>query len=131
EEEESQSIKSPEDQDHAYTFESEDPLNPLDTKRIQTIRDVISAIMVQCKYKEEWKKKLKSAVYSKKYFSVCIGDSTILAASDKYNVPRSTLHSLVQNARLSLGRILPPQVDFDVVQIFKRTTIKNLIQQRI
>ncbi|GMS92804.1 hypothetical protein PENTCL1PPCAC_14979, partial [Pristionchus entomophagus] len=49
---------------HTKEFESGDPLDPLDLKRIQTIRDCAISIGNQSTYKGERKEKLKGAIYA-------------------------------------------------------------------
>ncbi|GMR60570.1 hypothetical protein PMAYCL1PPCAC_30765, partial [Pristionchus mayeri] len=85
-------------------FNSGDPLDPNDTKRIQKIKDVISVVCRGCCYPRKGKEKLRAALYG-----VCTGEMTVNAASNKFNLPSSTITPYMMKARSKLGSLLPPQ----------------------
>ncbi|GMS91951.1 hypothetical protein PENTCL1PPCAC_14126, partial [Pristionchus entomophagus] len=85
-------------------FQPGDHLDPLDTKRIQTIRDGINTIANPTSFSEERRKQLKDAVYA-----VCVGELTFTAASIKFEIHYATVREYVTRVRVHLGSILPPQ----------------------
>ncbi|GMT06302.1 hypothetical protein PENTCL1PPCAC_28476 [Pristionchus entomophagus] len=92
------------------TFVPGEPLDPRDTKRIEKIREVITAIVKRCMYQRTGKEALRAALYS-----VCVGELTLNAASNKFNLPQSTLHPYMFKARQRLGSVLPPQATAPVL----------------
>ncbi|GMT01440.1 hypothetical protein PENTCL1PPCAC_23614, partial [Pristionchus entomophagus] len=130
EEEELESIESPEDEVLAASSEPGEPLDPLDSERIQSIRDFISSVIKES-HKKCYKKNIKRKKLGAALYSVCIGRLTILSACKKYGVCRATLVNYIEKARLRLGRILPPQKQFEKSRLALNYTRKNEMVKRL
>ncbi|GMS92803.1 hypothetical protein PENTCL1PPCAC_14978, partial [Pristionchus entomophagus] len=83
-----------------------DPLDPLDAKRVQTIRDAIDNIINQSTYDRERVEQFKAALSA-----VCFGELNANAASVKFDVPSTSVVEYAMRLRLHLGSILPPKMN--------------------
>ncbi|GMT02776.1 hypothetical protein PENTCL1PPCAC_24949, partial [Pristionchus entomophagus] len=73
------------------------PVDPLDTQKIQSIRDAINSITMSYKHEGQKREQLKRALYA-----FCIGKMNIYAASKKFNIPESAVRSYGIRTRLYL-----------------------------
>ncbi|GMT36016.1 hypothetical protein PFISCL1PPCAC_27313, partial [Pristionchus fissidentatus] len=81
-----------------------EPLDPADTSRILKINNTVRDIVKRSSSRMESKERLRKAVYA-----VCLGEMTVNAAGNKFNVPATTIHTYTYKARKALGSWLPPQ----------------------
>ncbi|GMT01410.1 hypothetical protein PENTCL1PPCAC_23584, partial [Pristionchus entomophagus] len=81
------------------------PFDPLDAKRIQTIRDYINTITERFMFKGERREQLRAAVYA-----VGIGELNVTDAAEKFKSCYKSLTNYVNQMRKGLASILPPQI---------------------